>query len=121
MDKSEPDNLRLANRREQRRMPSRIERELWGALRNRQFHALKFRRQHAIGPYIADFYCDALKLVVESDGPVHRKPEQIAHDARRDAWLSREGFTVVRIPEDEIINAMSLALQRIEQAMERTR
>jgi very-short-patch-repair endonuclease len=113
------EHRRLANRREQRRAPSRIERELWAALRDRRFQGLKFRRQHSIGRYIADFYCEALKMVVEADGRVHQELEQIAHDTTRDEWMKRAGFTVVRIPEDEIINAMPLALSRIERAMAR--
>jgi very-short-patch-repair endonuclease len=113
-----PDN-RLTFRREQRSAPSRIERTLWECLRDRRFHNLKFRRQHSIGPYVADFYCDALKLVVEADGRIHEQPEGRFHDAARDRWLQSNGFTVVRLPEDEIVNATALAMQRIERAIGR--
>jgi 5-methyltetrahydrofolate--homocysteine methyltransferase len=115
------ENRRLLNRREQRSAPSRIERELWAALRGRRYQGLKFRRQHSIGPYIADFYCEALHLVIEADGRVHNEPDQVAHDVNRDGWLSQAGCTVVRIPEDEIINAMPLALARIEEAVQQIR
>jgi very-short-patch-repair endonuclease len=116
-----PVNIRLTARRKQRAAPSHIERELWAVLRNRRFHGLKFRRQHSIGPYIADFYCEALQLVVEADGPVHDDPDQAAHDGRRDHWLRAQGLVVVRLPQDEITNAMPLALARIERAIEMCR
>jgi very-short-patch-repair endonuclease len=108
---------RLIFRREQRSTSSRIERALWECLRARRFHGLKFRRQHSIGPYVADFYCDALQLVVEADGRVHEQPENRLRDAVRDKWMVSGGFIVVRLPEDEIINAPSLALKRIEMAI----
>jgi very-short-patch-repair endonuclease len=108
---------RLIFRREQRSAPSRIERILWECLRDRRFHGLKFRRQHSIGPYVADFYCDALQLVVEADGRVHEQPESRLHDAVRNTWMTSRGLIVVRLPEDEIINATSLALKRIEKAI----
>ncbi|MGL4242693.1 MAG: endonuclease domain-containing protein, partial [Beijerinckiaceae bacterium] len=102
MDGSDDPNARLEARRIQRRTSSRIERALWSALRDRRFHGLKFRRQHSIGPYIADFYCDERRVVIEADGRVHDDPEQAAHDHRRDIWLRMQGFLVVRVPEDEI-------------------
>jgi very-short-patch-repair endonuclease len=117
MDRTDTSNRRLDARRSQRQMASRIERSLWEALRGRRFRGLKFRRQHSIGPYIADFYCDQLKLVVEADGAIHNGPDQSMHDIKRDAWMERQGFTVVRLPEDEIISAMPLALARIDSAL----
>jgi very-short-patch-repair endonuclease len=108
---------RLSARREQRASPSRIESILWLCLRDRRFHGLKFRRQHSIGRFIADFYCEAEKLVVEADGPVHDDPVQQQHDAERDAWMARNGYLVVRLPQDEIITATELALERVERAL----
>ncbi|MGL4636444.1 MAG: endonuclease domain-containing protein [Beijerinckiaceae bacterium] len=112
-------NVRLAARREQRGIPTHIERCLWEVLRDRRHRGLKFRRQHSVGPYIADFFYETLQLVVEADGPVHDAPAQRAQDAKRDEWLSKNGLIVVRLPQDEIINAMPLALVRIDQAIQR--
>jgi very-short-patch-repair endonuclease len=117
MDDATSSNIRLTARREQRAAPSRIERALWIVLCDRRFHGLKFRRQHSIGPYISDFFCEALRLVVEADGPVHDDSDQAAHDLRRDQWMREQGCVVVRLPQDEIINAMPLALARIERVL----
>jgi very-short-patch-repair endonuclease len=117
MDDAISANIRLTARREQRAAPSRIERALWSVLRDRRFHGLKFRRQHSIGPYIADFFCEALQLVVEADGLVHADSDQSAYDVRRDQWMREQGYVVVRLPQDEIINAMPLALARIERVL----
>jgi very-short-patch-repair endonuclease len=71
------------------------ERALWEMLRGKQL-GLRFRRQHPIGPYILDFYCPAVRLCVEVDGPVHREPEQMEHDVERDAWLRAQDVRVLR-------------------------
>jgi len=60
---------------------------LWALLRNRRFLGLKFRRQHQIGDYVADFYCHEAALVVELDGGVHGADRQVAKDGKRDAYL----------------------------------
>ncbi|MCR5880557.1 endonuclease domain-containing protein [Phenylobacterium sp. J367] len=70
---------------------------LWSRLRKRNPVWPVFRRQHAIGPYILDFYCPAAALAVEVDGAGHGEGAQIAHDERRDAWLGRRGITVYRV------------------------
>src|SRR5205809_815526 len=59
------------------------ERKLWQALRRKQIRGVRFRRQHPIGSYFADFICIRVKLVIEVDGLTHITPEQIAHDERR--------------------------------------
>ena len=62
----------------------------------------KFRRQHPIGPYILDFFCDAVSLAVEVDGPSHSQAAQAAHDARRTSWLGRQGISVLRIAAEDV-------------------
>ena len=62
-----------------------------------------FRRQHPIGPFIADFFCAAAKLVVEVDGHLHGYDEQAAYDARRDDYLQHRGYGVIRIWASEIM------------------
>jgi very-short-patch-repair endonuclease len=61
---------------------------------------LRFRRQHPVGPYILDFYCDAAKLAVEVDGEGH--VQQAAYDGRRDNWLLAQGIRTLRIRAIEI-------------------
>ena len=73
------------------------EARLWRCLKGDKPGGLGFRKQHPIGPYILDFYCAAAKLAVEVDGATHGTDEQIAHDARRTAWLAGKGIRVIRI------------------------
>jgi len=75
---------------------------IWVRLRSRD-QGLSFRRQHPVGPYVADFYCAAAKLVVEIDGASHSEAAQEAHDARRDAYMLGLGLTVLRVPAAEVM------------------
>ena len=86
--------------RELRRNMTKPERLLWGALKaNRTgFH---FRRQHAAGPYILDFYCDRARLCVEVDGPSHELT--VAHDEARDRYLAGRGIRTLRVPASEVL------------------
>jgi very-short-patch-repair endonuclease len=78
------------------------ERILWKLLRNAQL-GVKFRRQHPIGPYIADFYCSAAKLVIEIDSDTaHGTEEAEQRDRRRDEYMKQLGLTILRIPASEI-------------------
>jgi very-short-patch-repair endonuclease len=74
------------------------ERKLWSRLRMEQL-GVKFRRQHPLGRYIADFACLAPKLIVELDGSQHA--DHTAYDARRDAYFREHGFAVLRFATDE--------------------
>ena len=80
-----------------RREMTDSERKLWSGLRNEQL-GVKFRRQHPLGHYIADFACLELKLIVELDGSQHA--DQFAYDARRTEFLNSLGFEVMRFPTD---------------------
>jgi very-short-patch-repair endonuclease len=74
---------------------------LWMHLRKRAMKGARFRRQHPIGPYIADFACPHSKLVVEVDGATHSS-EQLAYDTRRTKYLESEGWTVLRVTNTDI-------------------
>jgi very-short-patch-repair endonuclease len=100
--------------RELRRHAPLPERLLWSRLRSRALAAAKFRRQHPIGPWFADFACLELKLVIELDGDTHGTPEQQALDARRTAFLEREGWTVIRFWNSEMLENFEGTLDRIE-------
>lgn len=76
---------------------------VWVRLRERAEGHPTFRRQHPIGPYVADFYCAAAKLVVEVDGAVHGEPTQIEHDLVRGRWMRGKGLTVLRVPAFEVM------------------
>jgi very-short-patch-repair endonuclease len=85
-----------------RRTMTRAEALLWSYVRRRSLACAKFRRQHPIGPYIADFACVAAKLVVEIDGATHWTAEEIAHDARRTQFLEASGWRVLRVTNNDV-------------------
>jgi very-short-patch-repair endonuclease len=90
--------LRLKDRRSTlRNNPTGAERYLWTSLKSKRVLGRKFRRQHSIMNYIVDFYCAQEKLIIELDGQVHNHPEQIDYDRRRDAFLKKPGFNILRI------------------------
>jgi very-short-patch-repair endonuclease len=95
-----PDEWLQDRAKEMRRQPALYERRLWKLLRDGRLNGLKFRRQVVIGRYIADFVCFRHRLIIEADGPQHN--ERVAHDAKRDKWLTGEGFTVLRFTNQQI-------------------
>jgi very-short-patch-repair endonuclease len=76
------------------------ERKLWGLLRGRQVQGLKFVRQFAIGPYIVDFVCREVALIVEVDGGQHADS---AHDEKRTAFLNDQGYSVLRFWNNDVL------------------
>jgi very-short-patch-repair endonuclease len=94
-------NSMAASRRLRRNM-SLPEALLWRLLR-RSPGGIKFRRQHAIGSFVADFYCPAAKLVIEIDGVAHDMGDRPQRDEARDKWLTNEGLEVLRIAAREIL------------------
>ena len=84
---------------------------LWHQLRNRRLMGHKFRRQHSIGPFIADFACVAARLVIELDGSQHAGAE--AADARRTAFLNAQGWTVLRFWNARALTDMDTVLREI--------
>jgi len=99
--------------RELRHEASPPERMLWSALRNKQL-GYKFRRQHPIGPYIADFYSREAHAVVEVDGSTHFTEESVAYDAGRDAYMRALDLDVLRFTTAEVqqnLEGVCLAIQ----------
>ena len=80
---------------------------LWTALKGRKLDGMLFRRQHAQGDYILDFYCSRAKLAIEVDGASHEA--RADHDARRDTWLAEQGIRVLRIPAVDILKGDDLS------------
>ena len=83
---------------------------LWGDIRNRQLNGFKFSRQMPLGPYIVDFLCREQRLVVELDGSQHAES---AHDDRRTEWLNRQGYSVLRFWNAEVLQERSAVLDTI--------
>ncbi len=104
--------------KEQRSIPTRAEDLFWHQVRAGRFHGYKFKRQVPIAPYIVDFLCAEARLIVELDGAPHDKPEQRAHDERRDAFLRGQGFRVLRFSNDLMLGNGNLVLDTVRQAIE---
>ena len=86
---------------------------LWGRL-NEYFPDLKFRRQHPISVYIADFYCHSQKLIIEIDGSIHDLPTIKSQDVIRQKDLEDLGLIVLRFTTEKIMNDIDSVLQTIE-------
>ncbi len=92
----------IARAKRSRADPTSAEAKLWSILRSRRYREAKFRRQHAIGPYVVDFACVSARLVIEVDGPSHDRTDQAAFDAQRTAFLEGAGWRVRRIANAEV-------------------
>ncbi len=99
--------------REMRNNPTEPEKRLWRVLSGKQTSA-KFRRQAVIPPYIVDFFCPALGLIIEVDGDTHDAPT----DAHRDAYLRSRGYRILRFSNADVIGNIEGVFQVISDAVE---
>jgi very-short-patch-repair endonuclease len=88
------------------------ERMMWGKLRAHRLCGLHFRRQAVINPYIVDFYCHSVKLVVEMDGRIHDGQKEM--DAERDRFLIASGVEVLRFPNRRVLADINGVVAEIE-------
>jgi len=88
---------------------------LWLRLRCEQVGGFRFRRQIPIGPYIVDFVCYRVRLIVEVDGGQHATIE--AQDARRTGWLASQGFRVLRFWNTDVLNETDAVVGQIAEAI----
>ena len=84
---------------------------LWSVLRSKQVCDLKFRRQHPIGPFFADFACESRKLVVELDGDYHDQIQE--NDLKRQAFLDGKGWSILRFTNDEVLRDWEAVVRAI--------
>jgi very-short-patch-repair endonuclease len=110
MAKVAPKTLRRA--RSLRRNLTNAETILWTRLRN-ELGEFRFRRQHPIGPYIADFASVRARLVVEVDGGTHSSDAEHAHDERRDTFLRSLNWEVIRVTNDDVYRSLPDVLKFI--------
>ncbi len=94
------------------------EEKLWQILRDRQLHGYKFRRQHAISRFVADFYCARARLIIEIDGPIHAF--QTEEDLERQSILEEMGFQVIRFTNDQVLMHPNRVLAQIIEHLEST-
>jgi len=102
--------------RELRQSSTNAEKILWEYLRNRRLDGLKFRRQHPLDLFIADFYCHEKKLVVEIDGRIHDLKENADYDRMRTYTLEDSGIKVIRFTNEEVELNIEIVLNEIKNA-----
>ena len=89
------------------------ETELWDLLRNKKLKGLKFRRQHKIGNYVADFCCLGKKLVIELDGRHHEEEKYKIQDEKKQRFIENQGYKVLRFWNDEIEDNFENVIDKI--------
>jgi len=99
---------------ELRRQMTPAENMLWQRLRAHRLGGLKFRRQHPLGPFIADFYCAERRLVIEIDGDIH--VQQAEHDQARTEQFEAYGYRVIRFRNAEVERDIETVLAKIVEA-----
>ena len=117
------DLISLSRARERVRVRARALREmqtdaealLWSRLRNRQLLGLKFRRQHPLGSYFADFACVEIGLVVGLDGGQHAETAAMAHDTKRKEDMVGMGFQTLRFWDNDVLKETDAVMEQIRQ------
>ena len=105
--------LQIDRARDLRQTETESEQAAWHLLRSLRLKGFKFRRQHPVGQYIADFCCPQRRLIVELDGSVHGQPSQAKKDARRDTHLKNMGYTVLRLSNGIVLQAPELFVDEV--------
>ncbi len=91
---------------------------LWENLSRIEIKGVRFKRQHPILYFIADFYCHKARLVIEIDGGYHNLPEQYLYDKSRDAELEELGLRVIRFTNEQVLNDTESTLLIIKKEVE---
>lgn len=105
-----------ARAKELRRELTPAEQKVWAQVRNGQLDGAQFRRQHAVGTYIVDFFCAKAKLVIEVDGDTHA--DQLEYDAERTRWLNEhKHYRVIRFTNDDVHRNLDAVIHAIRAAL----
>jgi cyclase len=88
--------------KELRNKPTEAESFLWNFLSGSELSGIRFKRQHPILYFIADFYCHKAKLIIEIDGGYHQLPEQYLYDKNRDNELEMLGLKTIRFTNEQV-------------------
>ena len=92
---------------------TRAEKILWSRIREKKINGHKFRRQQPIFDYIADFYCNELKLIIEVDGEIHSLPEKANYDLKRDKILKINGYNIIHLTNLEIETELDSTINKL--------
>jgi len=103
-----------------RNNPTQAEDKLWHLLKNKQLEGFKFRRQHIIGSFIADFVCLSQQLIIEVDGLIHQLTENQLSDKDRTEWLESNGWRIIRFTNENVLNNEQDTLNKILSAFNKT-
>lgn len=107
----------IAKAKELRNNQTPAEKKLWQHINKGQIQGYKFRRQHPINFFIADFYCHELKLVIEVDGEYHEDKKQSEHDSNRTAEIERLGIKVLRFYNHQVLTDIEKVINTIKQSI----
>jgi len=105
--------------KELRNNPTEPESKLWTYLCRNQLKGFRFKRQHPIKYFIADFYCHKAKLIIEIDGGYHNLPEQFEYDENRDYELENLGLKVLRFTNEDVFYDIENTLKSIISELEK--
>ena len=100
------------NAKKNRNQPTAAETVFWMHLKE-GIESCKFRRQHPIGMYIADFYCHKAAVIIEVDGSIHHTKEVKKADEEKEVFLTTRSYTVLRFTNDEVMHELETVLQKI--------
>jgi len=110
------DPIYTARARELRQDANAAEKRMWSILRAKRMGGFKFRRQHALGSYIADFVCVPTRLVIELDGDTHDEDRRLL-DAKRTTYIEKCGYKVIRFWNHEVLQTPDGVADAIAEAL----
>ncbi len=96
---------------------TKAEKVLWNELRNKKLNGCKFRRQHPVMQFIADFYCHEKKLIIEVDGGIHNIAENKEYDINRTYELNRFDIKVLRFTNEQVLHDLEFVLNKIREEL----
>jgi very-short-patch-repair endonuclease len=109
--------ITISRARSLRKDMTEAEKKLWARLRNKRLLGYKFRRQQPINIFIADFFCQELKLIIEVDGGYHFTKFQREKDEGRTHILNELGLKVIRFSNQEVFEDLDGVVTRIKDIM----
>ena len=108
----------FANAKRLRNEPTASEIIFWGLLKQ-HFADFRFKRQHPVSQYIADFYCHKLRLVVEIDGEIHLSKDAIKNDKLRDEFMNSLNLKIIRFTNDEVCKNGEEVVKKLRELIEK--
>lgn len=102
--------------KEMRKKPTEAELVFWNAIKGGKL-GTKVRRQVTIGEYIVDFLIPQYRIVIEIDGGYHDTPEQKEVDRKRQEWLEKNGYKVIRFRNEEVVASVDMVKERIKASL----